>query len=131
MRYESVFGGLSAARSKCRKFEFNVSARYLVMCVPFDTAHESLHCLPHSRAQGIDVYFDNVGGATLEAVLEAMNNHGRIVGCGAISDVSVPPPSPPPYSFPPPAAALSTPHAHTHAHTYTRFGCIAAHVQMV
>lgn len=34
---------------------------------------------------GIDVYFDNVGGAVLETVLFQMNLKGRIVCCGAIS----------------------------------------------
>jgi NADPH-dependent curcumin reductase CurA len=38
------------------------------------------HC-PH----GIDVYFENVGGAHLEAALEQMNPFGRIVLCGMIS----------------------------------------------
>ncbi|KAJ3068936.1 hypothetical protein HDU98_007952 [Podochytrium sp. JEL0797] len=34
---------------------------------------------------GIDIYFDNVGGETLDAVLPLMNNHGRIPVCGMIS----------------------------------------------
>jgi NADPH-dependent curcumin reductase CurA len=36
--------------------------------------------------EGIDVYFDNVGGATLEAVLPLMKVHGVVVVCGMVSD---------------------------------------------
>lgn len=35
---------------------------------------------------GIDVYFDNVGGATLETVLPLMNAHGTVVVCGMVAD---------------------------------------------
>ena len=34
---------------------------------------------------GIDVYFDNVGGPLLDAVLPRMAEHGRIVCCGTLS----------------------------------------------
>lgn len=34
---------------------------------------------------GVDVYFDNVGGDVLESTLALMNERGRVVCCGAIS----------------------------------------------
>ncbi|WP_156841016.1 NADP-dependent oxidoreductase [Novosphingobium aquimarinum] len=34
--------------------------------------------------EGIDVYFDNVGGETLEALLPLMRLHGRVAVCGMI-----------------------------------------------
>ncbi|MFI1363555.1 NADP-dependent oxidoreductase [Streptomyces griseochromogenes] len=34
---------------------------------------------------GIDVYFDNVGGEQLRAAIEVMNIHGRIAVCGALN----------------------------------------------
>ncbi len=45
---------------------------------------------------GIDVYFDNVGGDVFEAALFNMANHGRIVCCGAVSqyDGAAPPHGP-------------------------------------
>ena len=42
--------------------------------------------LRDAAPDGIDVYFDNVGGDHLEAALERMRPRGRIALCGAISD---------------------------------------------
>ena len=41
--------------------------------------------LAAAAPDGIDAYFDNVGGPVLDAVLSRMNAHGRIAVCGAIS----------------------------------------------
>ena len=35
--------------------------------------------------EGVDVYFDNVGGETLDALLPLMRLHGRIAVCGMVS----------------------------------------------
>jgi NADPH-dependent curcumin reductase CurA len=45
---------------------------------------------------GIDIYFDNVGGDHLEAAIGALRMHGRIVACGSISlyNETEPPPGP-------------------------------------
>ncbi|WP_199441195.1 NADP-dependent oxidoreductase [Umezawaea beigongshangensis] len=41
--------------------------------------------LAAAAPDGIDLYFDNVGGEHLEAAIDLMNNDGRVVLCGAIS----------------------------------------------
>jgi NADPH-dependent curcumin reductase len=48
----------------------------------WDAVREGLkqHC-----AKGVDVYFDNVGGDILDAVLARINRKARIIICGAIS----------------------------------------------
>jgi len=40
---------------------------------------------------GIDIYYENVGGEQLEAAINAMNNFGRIVACGMISQYNARP----------------------------------------
>ena len=49
---------------------------------------------------GIDVYFDNVGGAVLEAALFNMALHGRIACCGAVSQYDTGTPDPGPRGVP-------------------------------
>jgi NADPH-dependent curcumin reductase CurA len=46
--------------------------------------------------EGIDVFFDNVGGEILDAALASLARQGRVVLCGAISayNEKVPPPGP-------------------------------------
>ena len=45
---------------------------------------------------GIDVYFDNVGGEALEAALATLRVHGRIIACGGISGYNEEKPRPGP-----------------------------------
>ncbi|WP_240757497.1 NADP-dependent oxidoreductase [Nakamurella flava] len=41
--------------------------------------------LPTVAPDGVDVYFDNVGGDHLTAALDVLNRHGRVALCGAIA----------------------------------------------
>jgi hypothetical protein len=45
---------------------------------------------------GIDVYYDNVGGETLEAALSALRVNGRIIACGGIASYNAAKPQPGP-----------------------------------
>ncbi|PSK53812.1 2-alkenal reductase (NADP(+)-dependent) [Elsinoe australis] len=49
---------------------------------------DALHRL---APNGVDIYYENVGGETLEAAISAMNPFGRIVACGMISQYNLPP----------------------------------------
>ncbi len=46
--------------------------------------------------EGIDVYFDNVGGDHLEAAIGALHTYGRVVACGSVSRYNDVEPSPGP-----------------------------------
>lgn len=65
----------------------------------FDAAFnykDGLEQLSAAAPDGISLYFDNVGGAHLEAALDALEVHGRVVVCGMISGYNETSPSPAP-----------------------------------
>jgi len=49
-------------------------------------SHDLNQLLTTEFPEGIDVYWDNVGGATLDVVIEHMRPHGRILLCGTKSE---------------------------------------------
>ncbi len=52
-----------------------------------DHKHDDLaERLDALRPDGIDLYFDNVGGETLQACMERLRMHARVVLCGSISE---------------------------------------------
>jgi len=44
--------------------------------------------LPRLAPNGIDIYYENVGGEQLDAALMNLNTYGRIVACGMVSQYS-------------------------------------------
>ncbi|KAH8802521.1 oxidoreductase-like protein [Xylogone sp. PMI_703] len=50
------------------------------------------NALKRLAPSGVDIYYENVGGEHLEAALDAMNNFGRIVACGMVSQYNTPDP---------------------------------------
>jgi len=92
----SVVGQLAKERG-CRVVGFAGGAdkcRYVVDELGFDAcidykAHpeprDLYKALKEATPQGIDGYFENVGGAILDAVLLRMNAFGRIAMCGMIA----------------------------------------------
>ncbi|MCC6849837.1 MAG: NADP-dependent oxidoreductase [Deltaproteobacteria bacterium] len=81
----------SAAKADWLRREAGVDA-----VVNYKTCGNLLAAVKAAAPQGIDVYFENVGGTHLEVALELMNRFGRIAACGMISQYNAtePPPGP-------------------------------------
>jgi NADPH-dependent curcumin reductase CurA len=66
----------------------------------FDAAfshHDDVRAaLAEAAPDGVDVYFDNVGGPQLEAAIGALNRGGRIALCGAVLQYNATEPAPGP-----------------------------------
>ncbi|KAM7189493.1 hypothetical protein V8F20_010121 [Naviculisporaceae sp. PSN 640] len=68
---------------------------YILNTLKFDGGfnykkEKPLEALQRLAPNGIDIYYENVGGEQLEAALEKMNDWGRVVACGMISEYSIP-----------------------------------------
>jgi NADPH-dependent curcumin reductase CurA len=62
----------------------------------FSRGDDVAAALREAAPDGIDVYFDNVGGPQLEAVIGRLNEHGRIALCGSVSQYNATEPAPGP-----------------------------------
>jgi NADPH-dependent curcumin reductase CurA len=74
------------------------------------TASDLDRALQRSCPDGVDVYFDNVGGPLLEVVLNHINEDARILLCGAVATYNASEPPPGPRNL----FQLTTKHAHMH-----------------
>lgn len=53
--------------------------------INYKTTDNMQEALAKACPNGIDVYYDNVGGETLDAVMKNINQFARVINCGAIS----------------------------------------------
>ena len=53
--------------------------------INYRTCGNLTKALRAAAPEGVDVYFENVGGEHLQAAIDAMNPFGRIIACGMIS----------------------------------------------
>jgi len=73
--------GIAGSKAKC---DYAVSELGFDHCVDY-RAQELLPALQAACPGGVDIYFDNVGGAALAAVLTLINRNARIPLCGLIA----------------------------------------------
>ena len=60
------------------KFNFDEGINY-------KTTENMKEAISQVASNGVDMYFDNVGGEILDATLQNINRNGRVINCGAIS----------------------------------------------
>ena len=87
--------GIAGSDDKCRwlteELGFDAAINYKTENVS--------EALKRACPNGIDVYFENVGGAILDAVLAQINIGARISVCGLISQYNATEPAPGPYNL--------------------------------
>ncbi|GAA2794951.1 NADP-dependent oxidoreductase [Saccharopolyspora taberi] len=104
----AIVGQLAKLRGASRVIGSAGSAdkvRYLTEELGFDAAFNYKDGPVHDQLKaaapdGIDVYFDNVGGEHLEAAISVLNDFGRIAECGMISQYNNTEPQPGPRNMP-------------------------------
>ena len=88
--------GIAGTKEKC---SWVVDELGFDACIDYRTENVA-DALRDACPNGIDVYFDNVGGDILDAALQNMNDFGRIVACGMISRYNDAEPGPGPGTSP-------------------------------
>lgn len=81
LRTVGIAGGPDKCKLAVEKFGFDACLDHRA----YADAKSLRKDLAQACPEGVDIYFENVGGKVLEAVLPLMNPHGRIPICGMIS----------------------------------------------
>ena len=90
-RAVGIAGGPVKCRQLLEEFHFDAAMDY--------KAGNLSKQLKGACPDGVDVFFDNVGGATLDTALRRLNRGARVVLCGAISSYNATEPVPGPSNY--------------------------------
>lgn len=74
--------GIAGGPEKCA----DVVAAGAAAAIDYKSVQDLAAAISAAAPEGVDAYFDNVGGATLDAALLTMNPGGRVAICGVMSD---------------------------------------------
>lgn len=91
-----LMGATVVASVGCDEKAAHLNALGIDKVINYKTCDDISAALGQAAPQGIDVYFENVGGEHLTAALDNMNDHGRIAVCGMISQYNDTAPTPGP-----------------------------------
>jgi NADPH-dependent curcumin reductase CurA len=67
------------------KVEYLVKQLGFDAAINYKTTENLTKAIKEASPDGVDVYFDNVGGSVSDAAIFNLKNYGRVVNCGAIS----------------------------------------------
>lgn len=81
LRTIGIAGGADKCKLATETFGFDACLDHRA----YDDPSSLRKALAEAAPNGIDIYFENVGGKVLEAILPLMNPHGRIPLCGTIA----------------------------------------------
>lgn len=89
--------GIAGGVEKCRYVSHELGAD---ICIDYRAVPDLKAALRDACPQGIDVYFENVGGAVQRSVYPLLNDFGRMVMCGMVAEYNDSEPVPGPNLFP-------------------------------
>lgn len=90
---ERVIGSAGSPEKVSRVLELGYDEAFDYKATP---VREGLRA---AAPEGIDVYYDNVGGDHLEAAISSLRLHGRVALCGAVSQYNATEPPPGPHNL--------------------------------
>ena len=88
--------GIAGTEDKCR---WVVDELGFDDCINYRTAGNMEDAIRAACPEGVDFYFDNVGGEILDAALMNMNKDAMLLFCGTISTYNATEPVPGPYNY--------------------------------